>query len=194
MAKTKYTPERVEIILAAIRQEGGDRAGWEAGEINENTFYEWLRKHGEFAQGVAQAKQEYQRNCPTALKRQAKRSLAEYLFQGTTETWETTEILEDGCGNVKLVKRSTKTVRRGPPQWAIERVLGERMHELECVKVLVESGWLPESTVEKIATKLKELNETARAAIQTASEEGAGETAPTDFQTLSADNLDLLIQ
>jgi hypothetical protein len=54
VAKTKYNPELVQTILSAIAQAGTDRAGWEAGGINKNTFYEWINKYPEFGDGIKQ--------------------------------------------------------------------------------------------------------------------------------------------
>jgi len=166
VAKSKYTPDRVEAILGTIRREGSDRAAWEAGGIGKTLFYEWQKKYPEFLNAVAQAKEEFRRNCPDELKRQARKSLAEYLFNGAIETWESTETIEDASGEVKLIKRSIKTVRRSTPQWAIERVLGQPISELESIKSLTESGWLKEQLIERLGAAMDKFNESAKVAFQ----------------------------
>lgn len=166
MAKNKYTSERVEAILEAIRREGSDRAAWEAGSIGKTLFYEWQKKYPEFLNAVAQAKKEFRRSCPEELKRQARKSLADYIFNGAIEIWESTETIEDASGEVKLIKRSIKTVRRGTPQWAIERVLGQPISELESIKSLTESGWLQQQVLERLGTAMDKFNESAKVAFQ----------------------------
>jgi hypothetical protein len=166
VAKSKYTPERIKTILEAIRQQGGDRAGWEAGNISEDTFYHWAKKYPEFSEAVAQAKDDYRRNCPEEIKKQARRSLSDYLFGGSIEVWEATETIMDANGQIISIKQISKKVRRGPPQWVIDRVLGQPISELESIKSLTESGWLKEQVIEKLATAMDKFNESAKAAFQ----------------------------
>ncbi len=91
------------------------------------------------------------------------------MFNGAIEVWEATETLTDARGQIVSIKQISKTVRRGTPQWVIERVLGSGIHELECLKVLVECGWLTQETLERIAAKFDEVKQTAMAAIQPSS-------------------------
>jgi hypothetical protein len=169
VAKSRYAQTRVLAILDAIRQQGGDRFGWEAGEISEATFYKWQQQYPEFREEVSQAKNDYRRSCPQQIKKQAQKSLSDYLFNGAIEVWEATETLTDARGQIVSIKQISKTVRRGTPQWVIERVLGSGIHELECLKVLVECGWLTQETLERIAAKFDEVKQTAMAAIQPSS-------------------------
>lgn len=151
MAKSKYIPERVERILEAVALDGGDRAGWEAGEITEATFYRWQKEHREFRESLARAKEDYRRTCQPRLKLQARRALADYLFEGNIvkreKSGESVKIVEDADGNVKLVEKTTYsdryTDRMPPPQWAIDRVLGKATDELAAVNILIQAGWLP---------------------------------------------------
>lgn len=128
MAKSKYNSERVAKMIDAIVIDGSDRAGWTGGGISEDTFYQWMKKYPEFSEGVASAKQEYRNNCPETLKRQAQKAFADYLFGRVEETWSATEVISDG--ERQIVKETVKRVRRGPPQWAIERVLGPDLNRL----------------------------------------------------------------
>lgn len=129
-------------------------------------MYKWQKKYPEFLNAVAQTKEEFRRNCPDELKRQARKSLAEYLFNGAIETWESTETIEDASGKVKLIKRSIKTVKRGTPQWAIDQVLGQPMSELESIKSLTKSGWLQQQVLERLGMAMDKFNESAKAAFQ----------------------------
>ena len=128
MAKSKYNSERIAKIIDAIFVNGSDRAGWTGGGISEDTFYQWMKKYPEFSEGVAIAKQDYRNNCPETLKRQAQKAFADYLFGRVEETWTSTEVISDG--DRQIVKETVKRVRRGPPQWAIERVLGPELNRL----------------------------------------------------------------
>ncbi|MEW5861184.1 MAG: hypothetical protein AB1861_28040 [Cyanobacteriota bacterium] len=56
MVRSRYCPETVESALAAIRHTGSDRAGWESAGIGKATFYEWCKKHPDFAAGVTREK------------------------------------------------------------------------------------------------------------------------------------------
>lgn len=152
MAKSKYTPDRVERILDAIRETGSDRAGYEAGEIGDTTFYDWQGKYPEFSEGVAHAKQQYRKSCPDEIKNRAKAALADYLFNGCTvereSQTESVTIVEDAQGKVKEVRKEKSTnkniEKRPPPQWAIDRVLGKPIALLEAMQLLL---------IEKVATQ-----------------------------------------
>lgn len=152
MAKSKYTPERIEKILSAIRETGSDRAGWQAGEIGERTFYDWLEIHSQFSQQVAYAKQEFRKTCPDEIKNRAKAALADYLFNGCTvireSQSESVTVVEDAQGNIKEIRKESSNnrniERRPPPQWAIDRVLGKPIALLEAVQLLL---------AEKVATQ-----------------------------------------
>jgi hypothetical protein len=61
-------------------------------------------------------------------------------------------------------KEIVKKVKRGVPQWAIERVLGKSVDELEAVKCQVESGWLPSSILKETTESLDEVCDRIRAA------------------------------
>ncbi len=75
-------------------------------------------------------------------------------------------MIKDAAGNIKLIKQSTKLVKRETPQWVIDRVLGQPITELEAVKNLIDSNWLKEEIVEKLTTAVDELHKKARAAFQ----------------------------
>ncbi len=72
----------------------------------------------------------------------------------------------DANGQIISIKQISKKVRRGPPQWVIDRVLGQPISELESIKSLTEAGWLKEQVVEKLAMVMDQFNESAKAAFQ----------------------------
>jgi ACT domain-containing protein len=140
MAKGKYTPEKVETILEVLRATGSDKAVILDPEIgiSRDTFYKWLKKYPDFSDQVAQAKKHYRITQPKWQRYQANQVLAKYLTEGAIETWQSEEIAYDAEGNVTGRKVITKTVKRSAPQWAIERVLGKRLDELDAMLTLME--------------------------------------------------------
>lgn len=152
MAKSKYTPETIDIILSAIQETGSDRAGYEAGGIAKRTFYEWMETYPHFAHQVAHARKEFKKTCPEEIKNRAKAALASYLFDGCTvereSQTESVTVVEDAQGNIKEIRKeksSNKNIeRRPPPQWAIDRVLGKPIPLLEAMQLLL---------IEKVATQ-----------------------------------------
>ncbi|HEY9831498.1 MAG TPA: hypothetical protein V6D26_13020, partial [Stenomitos sp.] len=135
MAKSKYTPEIVEVIVEAIRKTGSDTAGWQAAGIAKDTFYGWCKKHPDFSDKIKNAKSEYRETCPEAIIAQAQKSFADYLF-GRAEVSVTS--FERGHSEKQgaYSKEITKRMKFGTPRWAIERVLGKPYDELEALKSL----------------------------------------------------------
>jgi len=62
MAKSKYSPELTEIICNAIALYGTDEAGWAAGGIGRQTFYNWQNAHVDFLDAALKAKTEYRKS------------------------------------------------------------------------------------------------------------------------------------
>ncbi|QLE46441.1 hypothetical protein FD723_40225 (plasmid) [Nostoc sp. C052] len=146
--KNTYCEEIVQVIIEAITDKGGDRDGWEAAHLSKDTFYKWKREYPEFADKIAIAKREYKENLPADQKRQARRAFSDYLFGRAVDTWETEEVISGEEGTIH--KRSTKTVRRSPPKWAIERALGRSMDVLEVVNTLIELKMLDPATIQTV--------------------------------------------
>ncbi len=92
--------------------------------------------------------------------------LADYLFNGAVEVWEATEKLMDAKGQIISIKQISKTVRRGTPQWVIDRILGQPISDVEAIKILAESGWLKEQVMERLGAAMDKFNESAKAALQ----------------------------
>jgi hypothetical protein len=140
MARSKYTPDRIELIYAVLEKTGSDRAVCSDPEIgiSEATYYQWQKEKSEFLEGVAQAKEQYRITKPKWQRYQANQVLARYLSEGAIETWQSEEIAYDADGNVTGRKVTTKTVKRGAPQWAIERVLGKRLDEIDAMLTLMD--------------------------------------------------------
>lgn len=151
--KTKYTDEVVQKIIEVIRETGGDKEGYTSAGIHSATFYKWINEKPEFKEAIAQAKVEYRESCPPVLIRQAKKAFADYLFNRVEETWTSFERGVDETGK-SWSKETTKRVKRGVPQWCIERVLGKPIDLLEAVKVLVDANILPRWLVQVVADEV----------------------------------------
>lgn len=153
MAKSKYTPETVRIIIAAIAASGKDEPGWRAGGISEQTFYNWQEKYVEFLELVVKAKDEYRDTCPETLVRQAKKAFADYLFgrmERVVYTKESGVSLKSGV----YEKEITQRIPVGVPRWAIERVLGKPLDILEAVTTLADAGVLPRWLIQAVTDEV----------------------------------------
>ncbi len=158
--KTKYSAQIVEKILEALRHSGSDRQAFEAVGISRDTFYHWVRRYPDFSDALAQAKKAFRERCPEQLREKAMDALLDHLYGRVVETWTTCETVQDG---EKIIHRETiKTVKRGVPQWVIERILGKPLDELEAVKCLIESGWLPYSILKETTESLDEVRDHIR--------------------------------
>lgn len=162
--KTRYSADVVAKILDALRRSGSDRVAIEAAGISSAAFYRWQQEFQEFREGIAQAKLEYRENCPDVLRQQAHWSFEDYLYGRVEEVWTTHETVRDG--DKIIYKEIVKKVKRGVPQWVIERVLGKTVDELEAVKCLVESGWIPRHVLIVATESLVQVRDRVRQAFQ----------------------------
>lgn len=152
MAKSKRTPETEKLILDAIRENGTDEYGWRAANIAKRTFYKWQTEDSHFMHKVAQAKQDYAINRAKTVKQKVKRNVEDYAINGTIEKWKTTETLKDAQGNIINQKEIEREINR-PAPWAIDKITGKDINELDAIRKLVDSGFLKEEqllAVEKI--------------------------------------------
>ena len=145
-----------------MRHSGSDRQAFEAVGVSRDTFYRWIRQYPDFSDALAQAKKAFRKRCPEQLREKAMDALLDHLYGRVEETWVSREILRDGERTIH--RESIKTVKRGVPQWVIERILGKPLDELEAVKCLIESGWLPYSVLKETTESLDEIRERIQAA------------------------------
>lgn len=138
--KSKYSPETVEVILSAIAETGLDKAGFTAAGITRDTFYRWLSDFSDFSDLVQKAHDQFRATRPTLLRTQAVQRLAEYVRGEAVEVYTKTTSTKDPKGKLISTTRSVTEIRRGCPQWAIDRVLGKSMPVLEAVQVLLNEG------------------------------------------------------
>lgn len=161
-AKGKYSdPEIIRTICTTIALTGSDKAAYEAAGISHGTFYKWINSDKvefvELIEGIARAREEYRRSLSDEKIRQANKALNEYLYGEAVEEWgdkTTISNIHDGEVKSQRVMKTAKTIKRGVPQWAIERVLGKPLDVLEAIKTLVEAGILPRWIVPVVSEEL----------------------------------------
>ncbi|MBW4597689.1 MAG: hypothetical protein KME46_33495 [Brasilonema angustatum HA4187-MV1] len=157
--REKYSQELAEIICQAIASEGTDVCGFEAAGISKNTFYQWLKKYPEFNAAIEAAREKYTRDRPESDKRQARKCLSDYLYNGIVIEWEitgeTVRNIEDPDGTVKQVLRETfkkkHIERRQCPKWVLDRVLGKNTAILDALQTLLTEGVASERQAEIIS-------------------------------------------
>lgn len=155
--KPKYSQELADLIVEVISQTGADKSAIAAAGIRAGTFYRWLNEKSDFCERVARAKAEFRALVPESYIEQAKSTLHNYLFNGAVETWSSKEVYKDDNGNIiKTIEKVSKVVKPTPP-WAIDRVLGKSYDELEAVRTLVESEWLPPEILTKAGASMEKL-------------------------------------
>jgi len=183
--KPKYTPETIQLILDAIEETGNEALACKAGGITQNTFYRWLKEKSEFSQFVTLAKDRFRANRPQSLRSEAVKRLAEYIRGEAVEVYDKLVETKDGDGVLISRTRSLTKIKRGCPQWALDRVLGKSMPVLEAVQVLLNEGIaspsmaaVVESSIDEMQRKLRDLNESdmERAKLEALVGDGAGKS------------------
>lgn len=108
------------------------------------------------------------RKLPEKKAREIELDILSGNFDQTLQKYKTQSALSvaspDIASDKVIHKEIVKKVKRGVPQCPIERVLGKSVDELEAVKCLVESGWLPSSILKETTESLDEVCDHIRAA------------------------------
>jgi hypothetical protein len=166
MARSKYTPDRIELIYAVLEKTGSDRAVCSDPEIgiSEATYYQWQKEKSEFLEGVAKAKEQYRITQPKWQRYQANQVLARYLSEGAIDTWQSEEIAYDADGDLRGRKVIIKTCHRGVPKWVIERVLGKNSDLEDALLVLIEAGLATDDELRIVSQGLTKLKQDLKAA------------------------------
>lgn len=179
MAKTKYCPEVVADIVAALETTGRDQDGWTAGKISYDTYYTWQKRHPEFSEKVAQAKRFYRDHIPAVIQRDATARLVAHLRNGHEEQWIRKEVVRDGSGKIIMTKETQSRVIRPVPNWVYDRIFGKNIQVIDAMQTLLAEGAaLPEQAeiikrnLDRMEQELKSLS--ARTITTDIVEEGQG--------------------
>ena len=163
----KYSPELADRLIGALRELGSARAAYNALGVSKYSFYDWIKRFPDFAVRVEVAKREYFQNQDRENVDVAKKIIENYLVHGDVTEKKIIKQVIDRDGNiVELTEKHL--IRSGCPEWVIRRVLGEKMQELEAVKVLVDTDWLPESLLVDVQDSLTDFNSTIKNSFQNA--------------------------
>ena len=183
--RSKYTPDTIQLITDAIEETGKDESGMRAGGIASSTYFQWLKDKPEFLEKVTLAKDRFRANRPQSLRSEAVKRLAEYIRGEAVEVYDKLVETKDGDGVLISRTRSLTKIKRGCPQWALDRVLGKSMPVLEAVQVLLNEGIaspsmaaVVESSIDEMQRKLRDLNESdlERAKLEALVGDGAGKS------------------
>jgi hypothetical protein len=161
MPISKYTPEVVQEICDAIAVHGIDKAGYDAVKISGTTFHDWLKKYPEFAAKVSEARCEFRKIKLNSLKRSANKAFHDYVTGSMVRTESTITYHPDG-DRTEVVK----SIPIGIPRWAIERVLGQPIEELEAITALAEKEIIPKWIAEYAQGLYREIREKIASAIR----------------------------
>ena len=151
----KYSQERIDKMLEAIAQHGTNRAGYEALGVSKDTFYRLKKDNPDFCESVAEAKRNFRSNLSEETRDTARQTIHDLILYGNIEEWHKEKLNYNDKGEL-LGKEVTKTyVKRLPPPWAYELVLGKPQSELDSLKNLAEAGWISDEVVSQALAKLE---------------------------------------
>ena len=146
VAKSKKTPERINIIEKTIIDTGSEKTAFEKAKISKTTFQNWKKNDMSFMNLVTRAHKRFEnlnlRN-RTDLREKAVESLENLLTERKVDR-DQVKITKffDKDGNMTGHKEETirKTVVRDPSYYAIEKVLGKREIEYIVLNKAIQDG------------------------------------------------------
>ena len=150
-----YSQKQIDEMLEAIAQHGTNRAGYEALGVSKDTFYRLKKENPDFCESVAEAKRTFRSNLSEETRDSARQTIHDLILYGNIEEWHKEKLNYNDKGEL-LGKEITKThVKRLPPPWAYELVLGKPQTELDSLKNLAEAGWISDEVVSQALAKLE---------------------------------------
>ena len=153
-AKGKYNEDTIKVIVDAIEKHGTHKDAFKIAQIAETTFYRWLDEKKEFKARVAKAEKVFRLRHSEELEKKVEGRIERLATEGAIEHWDVTETVTDDKGNLISTKQINRTIKK-PCIWAMERMKGKPLHELEAVMLLKEKGWLNP----RVAFEIQELTE-----------------------------------
>lgn len=156
---TDYNYLVVDTLIDMIQTTNDIPRSCQAVDIPISTFNSWLSTYKDFAKRVEEAQEIYRENSPIALKAAAQRELTKYLMGKQTRSSTVKETFLDENGVVRNSRIIEKTEAIETPRWAIERVLGTEVSEMDALKTLIEHEWLDPDVIDQISDRLSQLNQ-----------------------------------
>jgi len=143
-----------EEFIEILKSCGCKKTAIAAVNATPTTLNSWLRNHPDLQERINDALSQYRETQPIVLINAAKIALADYLFgrMEKVSSSVTTQVDKDGnfLGAFETITRTPV----GVPKWAIDRVLGTEMSEVDALKILADSGYLPQILVDRVVSKL----------------------------------------
>lgn len=115
---SKYTPEAVQAICECLERGETRKAACAKAGISDETFRRWLDDYVDFVAAVKNAEQAYQNWEHNEILASAKKSLR-ILIEGTEYEETTTEYEDNGQGQPRIRKQTTKTKKILPNPTAV---------------------------------------------------------------------------
>jgi len=122
----------------------------------------WTRNHPELQERINDAISQYRETQPIVLVNAAKQALANYVFGRMEKISSSVTTQVDAKGNVLGAFETITRTPVGVPKWAIDRVLGSEMSEVDALKILADSGYLPQILVDRVVSKLSSTKDQIR--------------------------------
>ena len=109
---TKYTPERVERIIGALRGGNYRCVAAQYGGISHETFCQWMNTHSEFSEAVIEAETAAEVEAVNLIRSGHPKYILEWLARKNHERWGkkdhvTQEISGPGGGPIELLGHLT---------------------------------------------------------------------------------------
>lgn len=121
MAKTKYTPDTVDRIIAAVRRGMSDLDACIIADICQDTFYTWLKERAEFSEAISRARADWKDSLVKKVEAHGEkdwRALAFLLERKCPQEFGAIQRLQhsgDGGGPLKFVVELEEPVEDDEP-------------------------------------------------------------------------------
>lgn len=166
MAKTKLTPEVIQIITEAIKAGATDKEAYTAGGIGKSSFYQALSDNLDFSETIKNAREERTKIRLKAIQDAAESGLI-VLLRGCEYDETTTETKRDTNGqeytqtkivHKKVLPNATAVLfalcNRDPSRWQ-NRVTGEIKQEIQTEsKQTIDVSKVSDATLKQLVDEL----------------------------------------
>jgi hypothetical protein len=181
--KSKYCPEIVTRITAAIEETGRDVDGIAMGGITRETFYKWISDKPDFSDAVEAARASFRATSLPQMRawaRQGLRNTLQAVAEGREMVTTTTEdAINPRTGEVMTLTTVKRQPAIVPIGQAFSYVMGREVDLLSWVRQGVELGVLPLAFVEEIAADVDGVTARIRERVNAQVSAAAPTTSPT---------------
>jgi len=119
-------------------------------------FHRLKKENPDFCESVAEAKRTFRSNFSEETRDTARQTVHDLILYGNIETWHKERYNYDSQGELVNQEITNPHVKRLPPPWAYELVLGIADEtELDSLKTLAEAGWISDEVISQALAKLE---------------------------------------